>query len=153
MNPTTRLYTWHNIRSFERLNHIYVSTFLKSHIQIITNTPCPISDHDGVNAVFCLPSASRKKSYWKLNVSILEDIEYIHLVHQFWEFWSEKTGFPDLLIRWDIGKCKVKQITQEYCITRQKNIIHLYESLRKDIDALALKVNVNPEIVALYDEK
>ena len=24
-------------------------------------------------------------------MSILEDVEYIHLVHQFWEFWSEKT--------------------------------------------------------------
>ena len=27
------------------------------------------------------------------------------------------------------------------------------ESLRKDIDALAQKVNVNPEMAALYDEK
>ena len=90
MNPTTKIYTWHNIQSFARLDRIYVSTFLKSHIQCITNTPCPISDHDSVNAVFCLPSASRKKSYWKLNVAILEDVEYIHLVHQFLEFWSEK---------------------------------------------------------------
>ena len=31
VNPTTRLYTWHNIRSFARLYRIYVSTFLKSH--------------------------------------------------------------------------------------------------------------------------
>ena len=90
VNPTTKIYTWHNIRSFARLDRIYVSTFLKSHIQCITNTPCPISDHDSVNAVFCLPSASRKKSYWKLNVSILEDVEYIHLVHQFWEFLVRK---------------------------------------------------------------
>ena len=90
VSPTTRIYKWHNIRSFARLDRIYVSTFLKSHIQCITNTPCPISDHDNVNAVFCLPSASRKKSYWKLNVSILEDVKYIHLVHQFWEFWTEK---------------------------------------------------------------
>ena len=84
VNPTTRLNTWHNIRSCARLDRIYVSTFLKSHIQCITNTPCPISEHDSVNAVICLPSASRKKSYWKLNVSILEDVEYIHLVHQCW---------------------------------------------------------------------
>ena len=44
---------------------------------------------------------------------------------------------------WDIGKCTLKQITQEYCIT----------SLRKNIDAVAPKVNVNPEMAALYDEK
>ena len=49
VNPTTRIYTWHNIRSFARLDRIYVSTFLKSHIQCITNTPCPISDQDSVN--------------------------------------------------------------------------------------------------------
>ena len=36
-------------------------------------------------------------------------------------------------------------LTQEYCITRQKNIIQLCESLRKGIDALAPKLNVNPE--------
>ena len=153
VNPTTKLYTWHNIWGFARLDRIYVSTFLKSHIQCITNTPCPDLDHDSVNTVFCLPSANRKKNYWKLNVSILEDVEYIHLVHQFWAFLSEKTGFPDLLIWWDIRKCKVKQITQEYCITRQKNIIHLCESLRKDIDALSQKVIVNPEMAVLYDEK
>ena len=52
----------------------------------------------------------------------------------------------------DIGKCKVKKITQEYYITRQKNIIHLCESLCKDIDVLAQKVNVNPEMPALYYE-
>ena len=39
-----------------------------------------------------------------------------------------------------------------YCITRQKNIINICESLRKDIDARAQKVNVNPEMAALYDE-
>ena len=85
---------------------------------------------------------------------ILQDVEYKHLVHQFWDFWSDKKqGFPDLLIWWDIGKCNVEQITQAYCITRQKNIIHLCESLRKYIDALAQTVNVNPEMATLYDEK
>ena len=64
-----------------------------------------------------------------------------------------KKVFPDLLIWWDIGKCKVNQITQEYCITRPNNIIHICESLRKDIDALAQKANVNPEMAAIYDEK
>ena len=128
---------------------IFLLLLLKSHIQCITNTPCPISDHDSVNAVVCLPSASRKKSYWKLNVSTLEDVEYIHLVHQFWEFWSEKTQ----VFRFGGTLENVRQITQEYCITRQKNIIHLCENLRKDIDALAPKVNVNSEMAALYDEK
>ena len=118
-------------------------------MQCITSTPCPISDLDSVNAVFCFLSSSRKKSYWKLNVSILEDVEYIHLVHQFCEFWSEKNpGFPDLLIWWEIGKSRLSKLHK-----RQKNIIHLYESLRKDIEALAPKVNVNPEMAALYDEK
>ena len=37
VNPNTRLYTWHNIRSLARLDRIYVSTFLKSHIQCITS--------------------------------------------------------------------------------------------------------------------
>ena len=103
VNPTTRLYTWHNIRSFARLDRIYVSTFLKSHIECITRTSCPVSYHDSVNAVFCLLSESRQKSYWKLNVSILENVEYIHLVHQFWEFWSEKNRFSrfiDLVGHW-----------------------------------------------------
>ena len=36
---------------------------------------------------------------------------------------------------------------------RQNNIIHLCKSLCKDIDALAQKLKVNPEMVALYDEK
>ena len=55
------------------------------HIKCITSMPCPVSDHDSVNAVFCLPSSSRKKSYW--SSMGLEDAVYIHLVHQFWECW------------------------------------------------------------------
>ena len=62
VNPATRLYTWHNIRSFARLDRIIFICFLKYHIQCITSsTPCPVSEHDSVNAVFCLPSTSRKK--------------------------------------------------------------------------------------------
>ena len=38
-------------------------------------------------------------------------------------------------------------------MTALKNIIHLCESLRKDIDALAQKVIMNPEMAALYYEK
>ena len=105
MNPTTRLYTWHNILSFARLDRLYVSTFLKYHIQCITSTPCLVSDHDSVTAVFCLPSSSRKKSYWKLNVSILEDVEYIHMVTSSGIFDQIKNMFSrliDLVGHWEM---------------------------------------------------
>ena len=62
---------------------------------------------------------------------------------------SKKNMFSrliDLVGHWEI---RIKQITQEYCFTRQNNIINLCESLRKDIDALAQKAHVNPEMVAL----
>ena len=36
---------------------------------------------------------------------------------------------------------------------RQKNIIHVCESLCTDIVALAKNVNINSEMAALYDEK
>ena len=114
-NPTTRDYTWHNVRSFARLDRIYVSTFLKSHLQYIASSPCPLSDHHAVNAIFSLPSTVTKKSYWQLNVSILEDTEYLQIIQQFWEFWSEEKGsFSSLVIWWDIGKCKIKLLTQQY---------------------------------------
>ena len=79
-------------------------------------------------------------------MSILEDVEYVHLLHRFWDLWSDIY----LVGHWE---CKIKQITQTYCVTRQNNIIHLCESQRKDIDDLAQKVNVNPEMRAIYDEK
>ena len=52
-----------------------------------------------------------------------------------------------------MAKCKIKQISQEYCIARRRDIDVLCESLRKDIDILGQKIDLEPDVATLYDEK
>ena len=58
---------------------------------------------------------------WKLNISILEDPEYISLIRSFWSSWHDlKPSYHTLQNWWDVGKFKIKQITILFCSDRAK---------------------------------
>ena len=137
-------YTWFNVRAFSRIDRIYISGCMKTQIIQCFSTPCPYSDHRSVKLVLCRASYTPRKSYWKLNVKILEEIEYVQLISNFWRHWQiEKDHFTKLQDWWDLGKVKVKQLTQQYCSARANNIAVLEEKLKLEICELQQRLVTN----------
>ena len=83
---------------------------------------CPFSDHRSVSVTISLPDAVPPgPGFWKLNVSILEDPEYLSLTEDAWASWRQSIPrFPSLEKWWDRGKRLIKGLTIRYCSDKSK---------------------------------
>ena len=53
--------------------------------------PCPFSDHCAVALSVAIPQVlTLGPKVWKLNVSVLEEEDYVSLISSFWASWREK---------------------------------------------------------------
>ena len=81
---------------------------------------CPFSDHCAVvMSVRVREVPSRGPGVWKLNLSVLNDPEYISVISNFWSDWrAAQPRFPTLAKWWDKGKSNIKGLTIRYCCVR-----------------------------------
>ena len=79
--------------------------------------PCPFSDHCAISFSWALPSSVPPgPGLWKLNLSVLDEAEYIDLISTFWFYWqSRQSSFSSLTGWWDSGKAHIKHISFNYC--------------------------------------
>ena len=83
---------------------------------------CPFSDHCAVVLSVSVPSVVPPgPGLWKLNVSVLEEEEYSHLIRDFWTTWRRRKHlFPSLAKWWEVGKSRIKGLTISYCSRRSR---------------------------------
>ena len=94
-----------------------------------------------------------------MNNSILKDNSYKKLISDFWDGWKLKKGeFNNLLIWWDIGKKRIKQLSIEYCKEKrriertyiqhlkqvEKHLLHLSE--QKQLDDMTELIGIQDSI-------
>ena len=81
------------------------------------NLPCPFSDHCAVALSVAVPLVlTRSPGVWKLNVSVLEEEDYVSLISFFWASWREKkSDFVTVMDWWEVAKSKIKALTVTYC--------------------------------------
>ena len=72
--------------------------------------PFSFSDHCAVLFSFSIPDVIPPgPGLWKLNVSILQDEEYVKLITNFWLTWQRsQNNFASLSDWWELGKRKIK---------------------------------------------
>ena len=92
--------------------------------------PCPYSDHCAVLLRVTVPDVVPPgPGLWKLNISILEDEEYVRQVGEFWSNWrSRKCQFPSLGKWWEEGKSRIKGLSIRYCCSKSSA-----SSVRRDL--------------------
>ena len=78
---------------------------------------CPFSDNCTVVMSARVPEVpSYGPGVWKLNLSVLNDPEYIILISNFWSDWlAAQPRFPTLAKWWDKGKSIIKGLIIRYC--------------------------------------
>ena len=108
--------------------------------------PSFFTDHWYLQVTFTLPSSiGRGPGYWKLNISVLKELEYLELVKSFWSFWQvhESNGdFSTPLEWWDMGKFYLRELSHSYCKTKalaasksKRNLSRSLNQLRRLMDA------------------
>lgn len=81
--------------------------------------PRPYSDH----------CASPGPGLWKLNISILENEDYVRQVREFRSNWcGRKSQFPSLGKWWEAGKSRFEGLSIRYCCSKSSA-----SSVRRDL--------------------
>ena len=83
---------------------------------------CPFSDQCAVMLSVPIPVPTpRGPGRWKLNVSILKDVDFRSSVSDFWAEWkSKKQSFDSLQSWWDTGKSRLKGLAIKFCSSKSK---------------------------------
>ena len=79
--------------------------------------PFPFSDHCAVLFSFSIPDVVPPgPGLWKLNISVLQEVEYVKLITDFWLRWRRSQNNFELLSEWwELGKHRIKDLTIGYC--------------------------------------
>ena len=157
-NPDKRQFTWRkrNPITQRRIDFWLVSDDLQDDVKKVEIIPAIKTDHSAISlSVNSLKDQPFGPSYWKFNSSLLDDQNYIQLIHSEYPKWiSEFSEVNDNRVLWDLIKYRIRQTTIRYSKVIAKN--RKAQLLRAE-EILKLReenVNSNPseENIAKLDE-
>ena len=66
----------------------------------------------------------QQSAYWHFNVSLLKDKIFVNIIIKFWRKWQEMIcKYDDIRLWWDIGKIKIKELSQQYSLGLKNKIL------------------------------
>ena len=93
LHPSGRSFTWlrPNGSIASRIDLVGLPPSWVPFVSSCDHLPCPFSDHCAVALSVAIPQVlTRGPKVWKLNVSVLEEEDYVSLISSFWASWREK---------------------------------------------------------------
>lgn len=140
-------FTWrrkNNINEASRIDLFLICPEIRSHICSADIRPALIShtDHQAISLKLKGRSQSKGKGYFKINNSILNNIEYRNIINGLIHKYknnpklTKNTGH-----HWDLFKIEVKEYTIEYCKRKAKQNISEIHVLENKIKKLNEKIN------------
>ena len=105
-----------------------------------------MSDHSLINFSFNqILSWDRGRGFWKLNPSLLKDINYVNRVNEELENLKEQSkDFENKSLFWDFVKCKIRGLTVSYASYKSKERKLREQLLLKQLQDLEIKVSETP---------
>ena len=149
-NPDGKRYTWRNkgraglVQS--RLDMFFVSEQTQF-LNIKFNTvPGLLSDHSLIQINFDTDRQwTRGRGFWKFNVELLKDTEYINLIYaQIDELKNMEHTLKNKSLLWDYIKCKLRGITISYASYKAKERKRTEKELQKKLQQLDLSLCTTP---------
>ena len=96
------------------------------------------SDYKAVELFIDLKSAPRGNGYWKFNVSLLDDHQYVKLIEKVISNYliENPVEQTNAHVRWDTLKCVIRGETIAYSKTKQKRLRYLQQSLEQQLNLI-----------------
>ena len=104
-----------------RIDKIFISSKFVNTVDDARIIACPQSDHDSVTCKLTCTNTAKGPGIWHLNTSVLNDQKYIENIEEIWKHWkTQKTQFDNISLWWDIGKAKIKNLSQKFCTEKRR---------------------------------
>ena len=157
-NPDSREYTYidpSNRGQNSRIDKLLTTDTLLKKVKCcyITNAPTP--DHKAVIAEIMLKSNSRGKGYWKLNSSVVNEIEYQVLIKDAINDTCNEYGTVLSKCQlWQFLKARIKENSIRYCILKAQSKKDEVKRVENELNLLDKSIALNPPNVSeLIDQK
>ena len=123
-------------------------------VQFCDMLACPFSDHCAVMLSVPIPVPTPcSPDCWKLNVSILKDVDFRSSVSDFWAEWkSKKQSFDSLQSWWDTSKSHLKGLAIQFCLSKSKEQNQARALLQSMAQPLKVQINIGRvSLLSVYE--
>ena len=146
LHPSSSSFTWTRCNGSlaSRIDLFGVPYVWVSSVPFCDILLCPFSDHCAVSLSISVPDVVPPgPGLWKLNISILDEVEYVKNISDFWQTWHGSIQqFPSLAKWWEAGKSHIKGLSIRYCCSRSSEhscnrdlLVRLIEHLKARVDS------------------
>lgn len=123
-------------RGFDsRIDYLFMSGDIYKQTRSCSIIPAPVPDHNAVISNTCLQKNKRGTGYWKMNVSVLEEVEYIKGVNELIDRTVNDYEEVGKKLLWELCKVRIREYTISYCINKKKSkktkIVQLEQRLKQ----------------------
>ena len=119
LHPSSSSFTWTRCNGSlaSRIDLFGVPYVWVSSVSFCDILPCPFSDHCAVSLTISVPDVVPPgPGLWKLNISILDEVEYVKNISDFWQTWHGSIQqFPSLAKWWEAGKSRINGLSCYCC--------------------------------------
>ena len=137
-NPDVSKFTWRRKNPYpihSRLDFFLVSFGLVGYVRKTDIIPGYRTDHSAITLQLNLNYQPRGPGFWKLNCSLLKELEYINLIKDtIKEVTDEFT--EDAIMKWEMIKMKVRMKTMQFSAQRKRNKKKRVEELETQLKIL-----------------
>ena len=145
LHPGEKMYTWKRGDISRRLDYILVGEDIVQYLQKASIDSIGFSDHLLTSIVLKFNKFKFGRSYYKMNVSVLQDMEYIDMM---------KDKIPDIILdnsaldphlRWEMTKKEIKELTISYCKNIAVKKREEKTNLTAEMEELKIQIANNPK--------
>ena len=153
INTETKDFTWARFSPFcaRRLDYIFINPELSQILVKSQHVTVACTDHKLVNILLDSDHFERGKSYWKFNAALLEDQKYIDLINSELDDF-ENMQFDSATERFEFLKIRIKNITFEYSLVRNREKNKKIKILQKELQTFNNLASNDPNNIA-YSQK
>jgi exonuclease III len=149
LNPEIRRYSWRKMSYLgiqqSRLDYIFIPNSLIYNVLEIEIGHSLYSDHSPIHLKLAdRQSVTKGRGFWKLNVSLLKDLEYITQVNKIITEEQEKLKACDKGLAWDTLKMMIRGFSISYASHLAKSKRQAEADLRKQLIEAENEIAINP---------
>ena len=117
MNGMEKMYTWKRGEISRRLDYILIDNDIEKFLQDTSIEGIGFSDHLLCTALIKFDKFKYGRSYYKMNVSILSDNNYVNIMREKIPEIIHRYEDLDPHLQWEMTKVEIREFTQKYCKT------------------------------------
>ena len=138
VHPDENNFTWSRAYPYtaKRLDYIYTSESLASHMSDSSIVSVALTDHRLVITAFVFSDFKVGKGLFKMNTSVLHDLEYCRLIIREIQGTLQEYINCNPHTQWEMIKINVKETTQLYSKIKKRELVDKEKTLRSQLQEL-----------------